>query len=368
MNMTKVLKIKKTPEEGIRELLRFLLENERIKGVLTLRKIGKNGAVANSLITDPDGLEDALPLYPLMPTNAGRILSRLTVKGEMKEPIAAVMRPCEIRGFIELVKRQQGSMDNVYIISPTCPGVYPLGMAADDEIDDLKDYWKAAKDEDIDPDIRPACKACESFIPMNADIALGLVGQKDLDKSSIFYLSSKKGEELVEGMKGDRGEEEMGSLDSYLAKRSEGKKKLYEEAGIENLDLDGLIDMFGRCIGCKGCREACPICYCQLCTFDSQDTEYSSSVWESEVNIRGGLRIPSNTVYYHLGRLNHVTISCVGCGACEDACPADIPLAMLFKKVGEEVQAIFDYVPGRDLEEDIPLKTFETEELSEVEN
>ena len=43
-------------------------------------------------------------------------------------------------------------------------------------------------------------------------------------------------------------------------------------------------------------------------------------------------------------------------------------LAALFKKVGESVQNRFEYVAGRDPEEDIPLKKFELEEFSEVES
>ena len=80
------------------------------------------------------------------------------------------------------------------------------------------------------------------------------------------------------------------------------------------------------------------------------------------------MRVPPNTIYYHLGRLTHVALSCVGCGSCEDVCPADIPLSIIYKKVGEAVQRMFDYLPGRDVEEEIPLKTFELQELSDVEH
>lgn len=80
------------------------------------------------------------------------------------------------------------------------------------------------------------------------------------------------------------------------------------------------------------------------------------------------MRIPPGTTYYHMTRLAHVTISCCGCGSCEDVCPVDIPLAAIFKNVGENVQGVFNYVPGKDLEEEIPIKTFELDELTEVED
>jgi formate dehydrogenase subunit beta len=43
-----------------------------------------------------------------------------------------------------------------------------------------------------------------------------------------------------------------------------------------------------------------------------------------------------------------------------------LPLATIFRAIGEGVQAIFDYVPGRRLEEEIPLATFREEELTEL--
>jgi formate dehydrogenase subunit beta len=58
----------------------------------------------------------------------------------------------------------------------------------------------------------------------------------------------------------------------------------------------------------------------------------------------------------------------VGCGSCEDACPVDIPLAIIFKKVGEDVQAKFNYMPGKNIDEEIPIKTFEIDEYTEVED
>ncbi len=61
-------------------------------------------------------------------------------------------------------------------------------------------------------------------------------------------------------------------------------------------------------------------------------------------------------------------ISCVGCGMCSDVCPADIPVSSIFMKVGESVQKMFNYLPGRDVEEDIPITTFEEQELEEVED
>jgi formate dehydrogenase (coenzyme F420) beta subunit len=54
----------------------------------------------------------------------------------------------------------------------------------------------------------------------------------------------------------------------------------------------------------------------------------------------------------------------VGCGLCSDACPVEIPVATVFRAVGEKVQAIFDYHPGRSLEEAAPVQEFREDELT----
>jgi len=369
--MTKALKINKNVEQGILELLRFLLESGKVKGVFTLKKISKDGAVAYSLITKSDELKDAVPLFPLMPANAGKLLSRFTLKGESTQPVAAVVKPCELRAFIELVKREQGSLDNLFIISSTCGGVYPLKMAVDGTVEkNLSKYWDAVKKAEIPDELRPVCKGCEEFTPYTADMTVDLIAKNDIDKQCVILLNTKKGEELAKGMKAEFLEKELdkGKLDKFRSKREAEKKKLFDEIETKMKDMDGLIDIFGRCIGCHGCMRVCPICYCKLCEFESPDCEYKPSNYESELKKRGGLRVPPGTIYYQLGRLSHISISCVSCGLCEDVCPVDIPISVIFKKVGESVQKVFDYIPGKDVEEEIPLITFEKEELAEVED
>ena len=70
---------------------------------------------------------------------------------------------------------------------------------------------------------------------------------------------------------------------------------------------------------------------------------------------QGALRMPTETLLYHLTRLNHMVASCVGCGLCESACPSKIPLTTIFRAVGDGVQEMLDYVPGRSLEDELPL-------------
>jgi formate dehydrogenase subunit beta len=83
--------------------------------------------------------------------------------------------------------------------------------------------------------------------------------------------------------------------------------------------------------------------------------------------LRGALRFPLDTIQFHLGRMSHMVLSCVSCGACEDACPMDIPVAQMFSLVGDRTQKDFDYIPGADRNDSLPLQSFREDEFCEVE-
>ncbi len=380
--MSKVLELKKGTEDGVREVLKYLLESGKVKGIFSLKRIGGNGrTIAYSLITKPDEIDDTEPLFPLMPVNAANLLSQFTFKGPSPEPVAAVVKPCELRAFVELVKRQKGYLDNILIISSTCGGVYPNTMVAEPngdkkaevDIDKLQaQYWDSIKQNEIPDEIRPTCSSCEQFIPYNADITVDFIGNGNLGQECRLYLNTPKAEEFVQGVDGSILDNEQDirtdEINNYQKKREDFKNNRYNELGLDDIGLEGLVNLFGKCIGCRGCRAVCPICYCQLCTFDSQNSNYKPSTWENDLKRKGGVRVPPNTVYYHILRLTHIGISCVGCGACEDVCPVNIPISSIFKKMGEAIQDKFEYVSGKDPEEEVPLKIFELEELTEVED
>jgi len=69
-----------------------------------------------------------------------------------------------------------------------------------------------------------------------------------------------------------------------------------------------------------------------------------------------------DTLLFHMTRLNHMGLSCVGCGMCTSACPSHIPVGTVFSAVGEQVQTVFEYHPGRDVSESLPLVTFQENE------
>ncbi len=76
--------------------------------------------------------------------------------------------------------------------------------------------------------------------------------------------------------------------------------------------------------------------------------------------------MPTDTVFYHLTRLAHMSTACVGCGQCSNACPNEIPLAELFSAVAHGTQKAFDYLAGRSVDEPPPLSEFRENEFQEI--
>ena len=361
--MNKYIKLNIDRSEAIKKFLKELLENDKISSVLSLRK-HKNGKVDYGLTSSVDLLDNIVPFYPYMPANAGQLMGRFT---PLEKPIAAVVKPCEFRAFVEMVKREQVKRDDFIVISYSCSGVYPLKINAAQEIDEkLANYQQQVANQEIPEGIRSSCTGCEHINPHEVDIFISVSGESDNDLKA--YLRTDKAIDLMKFWHGQPEDKEFdeSSLEKLMLKRKEAKEVQFAEVNTKDTGLDGLIDIFGRCIGCHGCNSVCPICYCTLCDFDSFNYDYNRQILEKELEQKGALRLPPGTLFFHLGRLSHMSFSCVGCGMCSDVCPADIPVASVFKKTGEATAAMFDFVAGRSVAEEIPVMIYKEEEFPEL--
>ena len=365
-------------EETLRGFLAGLLEAGAVSAVLVPKRTPGGTTVAPVLIADPAQLEGIDPLAPMQMVNAAHILRELT-REPVEQKLAAVLRPCEVRAAIELAKLKQVSLDSLFLIGHDCPGVYEVsqyleaaernGGAEAVRSTRLERFLaggaaggtagvKGGLEGSPSPLLRHACRLCTHFTADSADLNLAWI---ETGGELLGEVHSDKGRELL----GERGGQEAAALPGR-AERLEGI--LAERLEAQGQEPEALLSVLERCIRCYNCREVCPICYCKECLMKPEKMGYSSERYLRRAQKKGQLKMPVDTVLYHLTRMNHMASSCVACGLCEQACPMDIPLGSIFARVGRNVQALFDYVPGRSLEEPLPVTTFKEDELPGVED
>jgi formate dehydrogenase subunit beta len=297
-----------------------------------------------------------------MPVNSATLVSRLTAD-KPRRKIGVVLRSCELRALIELVKLRQANVENLTIIGVDCPGTYSVedyarlidkmeGPGADKGARVVAELKRQAEGRAVLPSVplRPACQMCEFPTPWGADITLGLIG---VENGILVNLESDLATKLalVPGEAPDREK----AIARLVDVRSAVRDQAFASFRNRVKSITDFADELATCIGCYTCSVVCPICYCKECFFRTDTFNPESERYFRWVERYGALRMPTEILLYHLTRLNHMVASCIGCGLCESACPAKLPLTTIFRAVGEGVQKRLDYVPGRSLEDKLPL-------------
>ncbi|MCP3871631.1 MAG: 4Fe-4S ferredoxin [Desulfobacteraceae bacterium] len=101
-------------------------------------------------------------------------------------------------------------------------------------------------------------------------------------------------------------------------------------------------DQFLKCVKCYGCRDICPMCFCHECSLECEDLVSKGD-------------LPVDIPVFHLTRAMHMADRCIDCGLCDEACPSDIPLRVLYKKTAQIMNTEFGFTSGIDKNETSPL-------------
>mgnify|MGYP001148757926 CR=1 FL=1 len=357
----------------MRQLLRTLLEKGVVDAILVPVATPDRRNLVPALVRDPEQLAQADPIAPVMPVQSARLVSQLTFTAP-SERLAVVLKACEWRATVELAKLRQVTLDNVLTIGVDCHGTYRVldygamsAEAADLTARLLQQVEPAVGFSWPGRELRTACRICEIFVPEGVDIRLGLFGADPRQEMAVELSDEQACLAEVLGVR----PQELPGREPAIARLREARLSRRDEAFAtirEQLKTrEGLNSLFSACLRCHNCTTVCPICYCRECIFRSPTFDHASQQYMKWAGRRGAVRMPTDTLLFQITRLNHMVASCVGCGLCEEGCPSLLPLTLIFRAIGEEVQAIFSYQAGRGLEEELPLTVFREDELHVVE-
>lgn len=199
--------------------------------------------------------------------------------------VGIVVKGCDVKAIVQLIQENQVNKDDVYIIGMNCSGV----------VSDLGEEFNEST-------VATKCLHCTVHTPHLHHTLLGTLEETPKREDKNFALMQK--------------------IDSMTAE----ERFDFWEAEFE------------KCVKCYACRQACPMCYCEKCIADKSVPRWI----ESSAHTRGNFA-------WNMIRAFHLAGRCVGCNECERACPAEIPLSLLNRKMGMTAKKEFDYVAGMNL-------------------
>lgn len=362
------------PVAALRDFCTCLLEDSEVAAVLAPRLLPGGAGTMPALVADAAEFQDVDPLAPSFRLNAARMLTRLTRGADDGGLVAALLRPCEVRAFIELCKLNQGSLENTLVISLDCPGAftnadYRRWPGSKGDVGSLLEFLRADGRGDFGGvQAARACRTCEHPTSPEADLSIGLFGQ-DAQKGLLIMANTARGEGLITRLglaevpdDGARAK----ALEELLAQRVAARDAMFDETSAATSTMDKLSTFLSTCVNCYNCRMACPVCYCKECVFLTDVFDHKPWQYLSWARQRGALKMPTDTTFFHLTRLAHMSTACVGCGQCSNACPNGVPVMELFRTIAASTQLAFEYEAGRNPNEAPPLSVFREREFPEL--
>jgi ferredoxin len=222
---------------------------------------------------------------------------------EDHERVALVVKTCDIGAVTGLIREGQLARDRLALIGVQCPGV-----RSGSEI--------AAKCVDCSGTPHPMC-----------DLVLTLDGVE-----ASPPLEALDGADAV-----DVRDQQIAHLESLPATE---RWRFWQR-------------QFARCLRCYACRAACPLCYCSSCVAEKHRPQWISPMIDGRGNSA-----------WNAIRAFHLAGRCSGCDECARACPADIRLDLINRKLDLEVERQYG-ASGLDPDEKAALVDFREDDSEE---
>jgi formate dehydrogenase subunit beta len=368
----------------VTSIMKFLLEKGFVDAVVAVEEAADLYDAKPILITKPEDVIKSAGSIHCGTLNIAKFISKY-LDGARDMKIAVTCKPCDAKTIRELMKKGKIIEDNVFMVGVNCGGtlspvptmkmiknVYELDpakvvkeeIAKGNLIMETEDgEEKGLSIENLEEEgmgRRSNCQRCDMKIPSNADLALGnwgVIGPLQGKATFVEVFSDKGADYLTEVINGniinieeplDKGIEIRDKINTVMLKNS----KKQEAADFEGTSGD-IIEVFNeyredlsRCMKCYGCREACPLCYCDDCCLETEGPEW----------VPGGYTPAAP--FFHLTRMVHMVDACTNCGQCEEVCPSEIPVAKIWATVNNKVKNTFGYVSGIEDDSPIPFTDF----------
>jgi ferredoxin len=211
--------------------------------------------------------------------------------------VAVLVKKCDVSAVIGLIRENQILREDVMLVGVPCGGV---------------------RDGD---DFAVKCLNCDGEPHSLCDLGITAEGAREGGPEAEAVEGGSK-PEAAGNLPEDPRDEQIAYLESLP---SDTRWQFWQY-------------QFSRCLRCYACRAACPLCYCESCIVEKHRPRWISPVIDNL----------SNTAW-NITRALHLAGRCTGCDECARACPADIRIDLINRRLELEVARHFG-APGLDTE------------------
>jgi len=320
-------------ENKMRDMARNLLKDKKVDVIIGYEK-GTLPLNSQPVIIDKEEDVDKLIWNNVCYVNIARYLVPRVPKlvdpekGNLK--VGVVSKGCVGRALIHLASENKINLDEIKIIGIPCNGVInkqriekeigqkeilDVSISDNNIIVKGKDFEKTFP---FDEYMNELCKVCKVKTPPS--VADACVGECQ-EIESVY--------------------DEFNDVTDFESKSAEEKWAYIK-------------DTLSVCTRCYACREACPMCYCNLCFVDQNQPIWFGKT--TEIN---------DIIVFHLIRAMHMAGRCVACGACSSVCPMGIDLNLITRKLEKIVKERFNFTSGLDPAKLPPMMSFKMADSEE---
>lgn len=286
--------------DAIRKEAARLLAEQKVAAVIGYLPGRRKGSAAPAIVTDPEKAKE-LVFTPACVNNLALYLTKAKKEVSKKGKLAVVAKGCDLKALAGLMGESQIKREDVVVIGVACAGVHGSGVSSSEPL--------------TTENIARKCRECTVREPQGADIVCGTLPQ-------LPALTPTEAEELAR-----------------LEAMTPAERWAFWK------------EQFSRCVKCMACRSICPFCYCEQCLCDRNRPQMVDAS-----------PTPGGNMAWHIVRAMHLAGRCAGCAECERACPMDIPLNLLNRKMAQELKELYGHEAGLEPKEKGPLAEYKEDD------
>ena len=266
------------------------------------------------------------PLICLKPDDTSRLifneycvntLAKYVLDLKTRGKVGLCVRGCDSRGINRMIQDNQLIREQVYLLGISCC--------------EMKD---SKTDEVLDK-----CKYCTHKSAVVYDEFIGKAPQSSAVSGAGGASGNGSGASGSSGASSGNGANNgggaSGGVNSKETAQTEEQEMRFEQVEkVETMQREERQKFFDsawqKCIRCYACRNVCPCCTCRSCFVDARKTNWLGK--QADLN---------ENRFFGLIRAFHISDRCIECGECERACPMDLPLMSLNKKLVKDMNELF---------------------------